>query len=85
MLPFRLSFGMTDPFPLAARGVYCQPYRVNGRREFYAVASNGDLVAVRIARDGQNAAPIIADLWDELNEADPISSHLSPPSLRLLR
>lgn len=80
-----MVLAMAEDFPLAARGVYCQPYLVNGRREFYALSAAGELVAVRLARREQSPEAIIADLWDELNESDPISPHREPPSLRLLR
>lgn len=76
---------MPDEFPLAARGVYCQPYLINGRREFFAVDSRGEQVAVRLVRNGQDAKSVIADLWDELNEADPVPIHHRAPSLSVVR
>lgn len=72
-------------FPLAGRGVYAQPYLLHGRREYYAVSSTGEQVAVRLVNEGADPAPFISDLWDELNHADPMPSHLAGPVLRLVR
>lgn len=71
-------------FPLALRGVYAQPYLVRGRREFYAVASSGEQVASRLVGRFEDPSSAIAELWEELNEADPIAAHLTPPWLRLV-
>lgn len=87
MAPPRTSGPSTvaaDEFPLALRGVYAQPYTIRGRREFVAVAASGEHVASRLVGVHENPAPAIADLWAELNEADPILPHQRPPSLRLV-
>ena len=76
---------MADPFPLALRGVYAQPYLVKGRREFYAVDSRGEQVASRLVPDTEDPRDAISDLWFELNTSDPLAAHLRPPSLRLVR
>jgi hypothetical protein len=83
----RLSFASmsSDAFPIAERGVYCQPYTIRGRREYFAVDSRGEHVAARLVREGRDPAQAIAELWDELNEFDPISPHALPPSLRVVR
>jgi hypothetical protein len=74
-----------EDFPLALRGVYAQPYTIRGRREFVAVAANGEHVASRLVGTNEDPAGAIADLWAELNEADPILPHQRPPSLHLVR
>lgn len=79
------SIRMTDTFPLAARGVYAQPFTKGGRREFIAVDSRGEQVASRLIRSSVDPDSAIAELWEELEQADPIPSHLTPPSLRLVR
>lgn len=77
---------MTDAFPLALRGVYAQPYLIGGRREFYAVDSRGEQVAARLVHMNADPEPVIAELWDELNEWDPIPTHLRGPYFpRLVR
>jgi hypothetical protein len=73
-----------DAFFLADRGVYCQPYLIRGRREYFAVDSRGEHVASRLARDGREGR-VIAELWEELNEVDPISHDVAPPYLRMVR
>ena len=80
--PSEAQVFVVDPHPIVARGVYCEPYRRHGHWEYYAVDSHGDWVGTRSVRDGRDPASAIRELWDELNEADPITS--SPPSLRLL-
>lgn len=69
---------------LAGRGVYRQPYLVRGKWEYVAISSRGEQVAVRWVRVGLDPAEAERDLWDELNEADPIAVHLTPPFLRLV-
>jgi hypothetical protein len=71
-------------FPIALRGVYAQPYTIRGRREFVAVAASGEHVASRLVGQHEDPRDAIADLWAELNEADPILHHERPPSLRLV-
>lgn len=73
-----------NAFPLASRGVYAQPYTIGGRREFYAVDSRGEQVASRLVRNATDPKRAISELWDELNEADPVPAHLTPPSLYLV-
>lgn len=74
-----------EDFPLAMRGVYAQPYTIGGRREFVAVAGSGEHVAARLVGNHEDPTAAIAQLWEELNEADPIMAHERPPSLRLVR
>lgn len=81
----RSFVGMDEDFPIAARGVYCQPYLVRGRREYYAVDSEGEQVASRMVPKGRDPKPWVADLWAELNEIDPIMPHDRGPVLRLTR
>lgn len=75
---------MADEYPLASRGVYAEDFTIKGRRGFYAVDSAGEQIAYRTVPKGRDPALTIAELWDELNEADPIPAHVEPPSLRLV-
>lgn len=69
---------------LASRGVYEQPFLVKGCREFVAVSSLGELIAARLVKPGRSPARAEGELWEELDEHDPVQAHLTPPSLRLV-
>lgn len=74
-----------DSYELAARGVYEQPFLVRGLREFVAVDSRGWQVSARLVPPNKNSARAERELWEELDELDPIPAHLQPPSLRLVK
>lgn len=74
---------LPTPSPAVQRGVYCLREPVNGLWAYYAVTSWGMLThPPRPAEAGEDAAFVIADLADELDEID---APVSPPHLRLVR
>lgn len=75
---------MSHDYPMAGRGVYVEDFVINGQRGFYSVNSLGELVGYRTVRHKKDPSGAIAELWDELNEADPISPHDVSPLLRLV-
>jgi hypothetical protein len=70
-------------YPLAARGVYEQNWRVRGCREFVAVDSRGELLAARLVKQGRSSARAEDELWQELDEHDPIGVRTVPLALML--
>lgn len=61
---------------LALRGVYEEPYRVNGHRVFYAVDSRGEQIGLRTLAPGASKKEVeeaSGALWDDLDRDDPIT------------
>lgn len=57
--------------PVALRGVYEEPYRVNGHRVFFSVDSGGEQVALRTLASGESELALLDELWDDLDVTDP--------------
>jgi len=80
-----------DPSPrekedgLASRGVYEQPFLVKGCREFVAVSSTGEMIAARLVRRGGSSARAERELWEDLDELDPVPSGQRRPALHLVQ
>lgn len=62
----------------ALRGVYEEPYRINGHRVFVAMDSRGEQVGLRTVAPGAEEGPVLDELWDDLNVTDPLPPDASP-------
>lgn len=75
---------------LALRGVYEEPYRVNGHRVFYAVDSNGEQIGLKTLpprASERRVARAVKHLWEDLDRDDPITpaDASSARAFRLIR
>lgn len=57
---------------VALRGVYEEPYRINGHRVLFAVDDKGEQVALRTVPPGGDVDAITAELWTTLDHENPI-------------
>ena len=68
--------------PATLRGVYEEPYRINGHRVFFSIDSRGEQGRLRTVAPGWDESDVIAELWADLNATDPLPPVLA---LRLIR
>lgn len=75
--------------PLTLRGVYEEPYRINGHRVLFSMDAQGEQVELRTVPPGpgqQAAVDLVTEsLWATLDQKNPIPSDgVSRGALRLL-